>query len=284
MTPAVARAVEDALGRAVVSSSPLSGGCVGDVVRAVLADGESVVVKTESGGGGRLDVEGRMLARLADDTELPVPHVLHARPDLLVMEWIEAGDALGDEAERDAARHLAALHAITAESFGHDEDTLIGGLVQPNPWTDSWRAFFAEHRLLDMARRGHEAGRLPSGALAGVERVANRIDRLLDDEARPALIHGDCWGGNVLVSGGKVAAFIDPAIYFADPEIELAFTTLFGTFGRSFFDAYDELSPLRPGFFEERRDLYNLYPLLVHVRLFGGSYVAQVEATVRRFS
>src|SRR3546814_4637170 len=96
-------------------------------------------------------------------------------------------------------------------------------------------------------------------------------------------LHGDMWGGNVLARGGRIAAFVDPAIYHADPEIELAFSTLFGTYGEAFFRRYEALRPLRPGFFETRRDIYNLYPLLVHARLFGGSYVASVDRILGRF-
>jgi fructosamine-3-kinase len=118
--------------------------------------------------------------------------------------------------------------------------------------------------------------------MAGIERVAARLPDLVGEPAPPGLVHGDAWTGNVLVRDGRVAAFIDPAIYFADPEIELAFGTLFGTFGEAFFRRYGEIRPLRPGFFEVRRDVYNLYPLLVHVRLFGGGYVGQVAGIVRR--
>jgi len=103
------------------------------------------------------------------------------------------------------------------------------------------------------------------------------------EPVRPSLIHGDMWGGNVLAANGMITGFIDPALYFADPEIELAFTTLFSTFGDTFFSRYNEHRPLAPGFFEERRDLYNLYPLLVHVRLFGGSYVDSVDGILRKF-
>ena len=95
-------------------------------------------------------------------------------------------------------------------------------------------------------------------------------------------IHGDLWGGNVLVDGKGRCGFIDPAIYYADPEIDLAYSTLFGTFGERFFARYSEHRPLAPDF-GERRDLYNLYPLLFHVRLFGGSYVQSVRSTLRRY-
>lgn len=116
-----------------------------------------------------------------------------------------------------------------------------------------------------------------------IEALCARLGEWLEEPARPSLIHGDLWGGNVLAADGRISGFIDPAIYYADPEIELAFTTLFGTFGDAFFRRYGELRPLRARFFEERRDLYNLYPLLVHVRLFGGEYVSQVEAILRKF-
>ena len=117
---------------------------------------------------------------------------------------------------------------------------------------------------------------------ARLETLAGQLERWLT-EPRPALIHGDLWGGNVLAASGRISGFIDPAIYYADAEIELAFSTLFNTFGKAFFSHYNELRPLAPGFFEERRDLYNLYPLLVHVRLFGGGYVGSVERTLKRF-
>ena len=99
----------------------------------------------------------------------------------------------------------------------------------------------------------------------------------------PSLIHGDLWTGNVLCHDSRIAGLVDPAIYHADAEIELAFATLFGTFGDAFFARYTEHRPLAPGFFEARRDLYNLYPLLVHTALFGGSYARSVDRTVRRF-
>ena len=134
-----------------------------------------------------------------------------------------------------------------------------------------------------MAGEAHRVGNLPARAMARIETLAARLDRWIKEPSTPSLIHGDMWGGNVLAKGGRIAGFVDPAIYYADAEIELAFSTLFSTFGDSFFRRYAEHRPIRPGFFEERRDLLNLYPLLVHVRLFGGSYVQSVERTLAKF-
>ena len=282
MKPEVRRAVAEAAGAAVTQAGPLSGGCVGDVWRVELADGRRLVVKT-AGPDGNLDLEGYMLDYLARTGAVPVPEVVHAEPALLVMAYVETAGPLNESAQEHAADLLAALHGITADAFGHERDTLIGPLHQPNPRTDSWVDFFREQRLLYMGRLALDNGSLPLKTYGRLEKFCeNRLGRLIEEPAAPSLIHGDMWGGNVLARDGRIAAFIDPAIYHADPEIELAFATLFSTFGDPFFRRYNEHRPLRPGFFETRRDIYNLYPLLVHTRLFGGHYAAQVDGILRR--
>ena len=245
-----------------------------------------MVVETAASGPARdaLAIEARMLADLAHSSELPVPSVLDAGDGVIVMSDLDgSAGALDAAAQADAAGHIAALHGVAGTAYGLDYDTVIGGLAQPNPRTTSWRAFFRDHRLLAMARAAHAERRLPDGLRARIERLAGRIDEWIEEPEAPSLIHGDLWGGNVLALGGRVTGFVDPAIYFADPEIELAFGTLFGTFDEPFFAAYRERRAIRPGFFEARRDLYNLYPLLVHVRLFGAGYLGAVERTLSRF-
>lgn len=266
-------------GGRVIGSEPLHGGCVADVRRFELADGRRVVAKVGSGECPRLDIEGMMLDRLAGVAAIPVPRVLHCASDLLVMEAIIHDGVRSAEGEIEAADLLARLHANAAERFGFGGDTLIGPLIQPNRWMERWPGFFAERRLLQMGRKAHEAGSLPPGTLDRLGAVAGDIERLIDPvPSRPGLIHGDIWSGNVLWHGGRVAAFIDPATYFADPEIEYAFIDLFGCFGPAFWSRVEENGSVRPGFFELRKDLYNLYPLLVHAVLFDGGYGARVSA------
>ena len=120
-------------------------------------------------------------------------------------------------------------------------------------------------------------GRLAPASFGRLEKLCARLGDWIEEPAQPSLIHGDLWDGNILVADGRIAAVLDPAIYYADREIELAFTTLFGTFGEAFFARYGELRPIAPGFFEARRELYNLYPLLVHATLFGGGYGQSVD-------
>lgn len=283
MTPAARRAVAAAAGAEVARTAPLSGGCVAEVWRVDLEDGRQLVVKT-AGLDGTLDIEGYMLDYLARTRAVPVPEVVHAEPGLLVMEYVETAGRLTDAAQEHAAELLAALHEISADAYGHERGTLIGPLHQPNPWTDSWIDFFREQRLLYMGRLALDNGSLPRVTYGRLEAFCgNRLEAYIEEPERPSLIHGDMWGGNVLCRDGRIAAFVDPAIYHADPEIELAFATLFGTYGEPFFRRYGEHRPLRPGFFEARRDIYNLYPLLVHTRLFGGHYATQVDGILRRF-
>lgn len=223
-----------------------------------------------------------MLDYLNQRTALPAPRAIAYDADFLLMSWVEGGS--GGGADTHAADLLAELHDLSADAFGFDFDTVIAALRQPNPWTPRWLDFFAEHRVVEMAKQAFDAGNLPGELMRRAERLAGRLDQWLDEPERPGLVHGDVWGGNVMGSGGRITGFIDPALYFADPEVELAFITLFSTFGDAFFSRYAERRGLSPHFWEVKRDLYNLYPLLVHARLFGGGYVSQAGGILRRFA
>ncbi|MBL4693105.1 MAG: fructosamine kinase family protein [Magnetovibrio sp.] len=263
----------------------LSGGCVGDVFEIHLPDGRTLVAKTGDPDSG-LDIEGRSIRYLSAHTNLPVPHLHHSSDTLLVMDFVANDKQLNGRAQHHAAEVLADLHAHTGpnlKGFGFAFDTVIGGLPQPNPWTVGWIDFFRDQRLMYMAHLAAQSGQLNPSILGRLEKFCGHLDRWLREPTHASLIHGDMWGGNVLSYRSQITAFIDPAIYFADPEIELAFSTLFNTFNDDFFQRYTELRPINPGFFEQRKDIYNLYPLLVHVRLFGGSYLASVDATLRKF-
>lgn len=267
------------LGESPIRVRALPGGSVGTVHRLDFAHRASVVVKQDAL-HGRLDLEGWMLQRLAP--HLPVPGVLHAAPELLIIDFLEGGGAVTPAAEEHAADLLAGLHGVQGPHFGLERATLIGALDQPNDPSPLWVPFFRDHRLMHMGLLAEQAGGLPEGCLARIETLAGRLEDILPEPAYPSLIHGDIWGGNVLVQGGRIAGFIDPAIYHADPEIELAYTTMFHTFGPRFFARYQEHRPIRPGFFDERREIYMLYPLLVHAALYGPGYGASADWILRR--
>ncbi len=273
--------IEDITGQRPQRRSPMGGGCIADVERLEMPDGRRLVAKWGGHGSG-LELEGRMLVDLKEGG-LAVPDVLYYDDSLLLMTYLESSGGLTRKAQAEAADAVAALHNTRGPFFGYHYDTVIGGLPQPNPRYDRWVPFFAEMRLIDRARRALDDGRMPRRLMDRVEAFAGKVDRWIGEPEHPSLIHGDMWTGNVLCRDGHLAGFIDPAVYFAHPEIELAFSTLFGTFGEPFFERYQQHRRLEPGFFEERRDIYNLYPLLVHVHLFGGGYVGSVERILGRF-
>lgn len=274
------RRIATAVGRepaAVTALVELEGGMIGRVVCAEFASGKPVVAKT---GPTPLSVEARMLRTLSA-AGLAVPEVYHASDDLLVMEHVEGRSEFTPTVERDAAERLARLHGHGAEAFGLSFDTLTGPVRQPNRWTDSWVEFFGEHRLEHVARLAREDGALSEERFDRVLALVDDLDVLLSEPDSPALIHGDVWTTNVLADGGRVRTFLDPATYYAHPEIELAYVRWTGTFGEPFFERYRELRGIDPGF-DERYDVYVCYPLLVHVLLFGGRYGRELDRTLSR--
>ncbi|MFC7128675.1 fructosamine kinase family protein [Haloferax chudinovii] len=254
------------------ATTELDGGHVGRVYRLDFDGRDPVVAKV---GDTPLDVEAAMLDSLAA-AGLPVPAVHHADADLLVLDYVAGTSDLTPAAERDLAAHLAALHETTAPAFGFPYDTLSGPYRQPNPWTDSWVAFFRDQRLLPWTDAALDAG-LPAATAERIESVAADLDALLDAPAAPRLVHGDVWGANLRVRDDRVVAFLDPACYYGHPEVELAYIDWFDAAGDTFFDTYDDRRPIADGFFEDRSPVYALFPLLEHVRVFGAEYVSSVE-------
>ena len=192
----------------------------------------------------------------------PVPAVLEATSARLVMTTVSGGNgwaALG--------RSLASLHRTVGPSFGWRHDNVIGPLPQSNTWTEDWPGFYIEHRL----RPWMDA--VSGGLRDRLDRVCDTVlPRLLDHHPVPSLVHGDLWSGNV-VDGSWL---IDPAVSYSDREVDLAFATLFGGIQVPFFDAYHDTWPLDPGW-KERRPALQLYHLLVHIELFGSTYVPLLE-------
>jgi protein-ribulosamine 3-kinase len=209
---------------------------------------------------------------------LRVPEVVAVGENFLLLEWLERGNA-SDQSETRLGEGLAALHQHTAPTYGLDHLNFIGSLPQINTPKTTWAEFYGECRIrpqMDIARRNGELSPVLENLLNSV--IAKLPDHL--PETRPSLLHGDLWRGNVMTLANGQPAVIDPAVYYGNPEVELAFTELFGGFSARFYTAYGKLDAGYP----ERKNLYQLYPLMVHMNLFGGGYTSQVHSVARRYA
>jgi fructosamine-3-kinase len=269
--------METLLGRRVRRTRPLGGGCLFDVRAVELEDGTRVVVKRGEGGvPGQLDLEARMLGDLRA-AGVAVPEVLAVDDDRLVLAFVEHdGGGLDAAGRAELVDQLAALHDRPQGDFGYDYDTVIGSLPQPNPRAARWCVFYGEHRLLAPAAAARGEGVLDAGVHRRLEALAARLEDFLDEPPHPSLLHGDLWAGNVLALGGRPVAWIDPAVYSGHPEVELAFALLFGPLDDRAVARYAERRPLAPGFRPARCAIYQLYPLLTHLRLFGRGYLRPI--------
>ena len=293
MEAAAKAALEAAVGGKVADARPVGGGDINRADAVRLADGRRLFVKTNAREpAGMFAAEARGLSWLAEARSLRVPEVIAHGPGFLALELI--GSPLGGAAAPPArdfderlGRGLAALHRFGAPRFGLDHDNFIGRLPQDNSAAPGpgggliWADFFRARRLEPQLRRAADAGLASPRMRRGFERLFAELPGLVGPEEPPARLHGDLWGGNLLCDEAGAPCLCDPAVYGGHREIDLAMMRLFGGFGARTFAAYGEAHPLAPGH-ADRVPLYQLYPLMVHVNLFGGGYVGQVEAALDR--
>ena len=262
----------------VVSMTPLGGGDVAEAYRVVLGDGRIVFAKTKQGAPPEFFItEAVGLSWLRDAEAVDIPEVIDVsdEPAVLILEWITSGEReIGTEAA--LGRSLARLHGAGSPLFGREDRRSTGSRGLPNEPCDSWAEFYAQNRLLPLARLASEGAALPDHAIRDLESVAQRIEGLVGPPEPPARLHGDLWGGNRMIGLDGVSWLIDPAAFGGDREFDLAMMRLFGGFGEDCFAAYAEAMPLADGW-SERIPLHQLAPLTVHAIKFGGPYV---EATI----
>lgn len=253
--------VERLAGSPVASQRRYPGGDISGASEIRLADGRTIVAKH----GPMVDVEARML-EVMGRSSAPVPRVLGYADNVLLIEHLPSDGALGGKAWFSLAEALGALHAEHGEAYGWIEDYALRSVVVENAPAPDWPAFWGERRL-----RCH-APYLPAGLARRVEALADALPELLPASPARSLLHGDLWGGNVLVSGESISGLIDPCSYYGDREVDVASLTVFDAPPPEFFEALR----LERGW-QARLPVYRLWMWLLHVRLFGESYKPAVE-------
>ena len=214
-------------------------------------------------------------------TPKPVEYFEVENTQFLLLEWIEEGER-NKNFWRLFGEQLAAVHQVSNVHFGLDEDNFMGSVPQCNNQDDDWIRFFRDNRLQPMIELCINRQLLDLTHQKYFEKLFDQLPSIFDDQQKPALVHGDLWSGNFMCNHQSQPVLIDPAVYYGHPAVDLGMTTLFGGFQQGFYDAYHYNSPL-PRNYREQWEVCNLYPLLIHVFLFGSSYLRQVEQTLSRF-
>jgi len=266
-------------------ASSLSGGSINSAFRLETTAGDFFMkYNRASAYPGMFEQEARGLSLLHDAKEIRVPEVMAYGDDgsntFIILEYIDPAKKKDDFWEVFGHK-LAALHRHEGPYFGLDHDNYIGSLQQYNDKRDRWTDFFREQRLLVQMEIAARSGLLPSLIRQSFESLFARLDDLFPMEP-PCLIHGDLWSGNYMVDDNGEACIIDPAVYYGSREMDIGMSQLFGAFGRGFYESYNEAWPMEPGW-RERIEICNLYPLMVHVNLFGAGYLGSVDAILRKF-
>src|SRR5579859_1609350 len=276
--------------RAEPSAVQLLGGTLNEVARVEVQGHRYFVKWNDSAPVHFFEAEAHGLERLRETHTLRVPEVIANAeatanwPAYLILEWIDGSPRGGSEDfTRRFGQGLADLHRCSASTFGLDTDNFIGALPQSNTQTHHWADFYRDQRIFPQMELARQNGHLPAAREGLLNRLIERLDELIgSDDITPSLLHGDLWNGNFLVASDGQPVVVDPAVYYGEREVEIAFTELFGGFPPGFLEGYGEAYSLGIAY-SERRALYQLYPMLVHLNLFGEAYGRQVDAICKRY-
>lgn len=266
----------------ILSMDLFNKGQIGDIYK-VITSHRSYILKT-SKPSDRLQTEANMLEDI-NKYDIAVPKVYDVSENHLLMEYIEESRQANCTDEIAAAKVLSDLHTVTNESrmYGYYYDTTIGPFSQKNEQTQyNWTLFLGQMRILPMAKICYDTGHISKNIMDRLEGLCHDMYQRIDISIiTPSLLHGDLWSGNILFNSSG-ATLIDPAISFGDKEMELAFIMMFNTFGETFFDNYTEVHPLSDDFYDVKVPLYQIYPTLVHVALYGSTYLKSLENLLKR--
>lgn len=279
----------------VIHTDRLTGGDINKAYGLTLNTGDHIFMKANAKENAAFfTAEAAGLSAIESTHTIKTPEILCTGTDdgeevgysFLLLRFIESAEPKKNYWEL-FARELAALHKADTASildspskFGFFQDNYIGAGPQSNAQKDSWISFFRECRLAPQFKRADSY--FSAEERSKITKLLDKLDDFLTEPAKPSLLHGDLWSGNVICGPEGKAMLIDPAAYVGHTEADLAMTELFGGFPEKFYSAYREANRIEKGY-EERRDLYNLYHLLNHLNLFGKNYLAPVLSIIEEY-
>lgn len=256
---------------------PLSGGDINYSYKVQTTLGHIFVKYQPEAAQDWFEVEEEGLMALGQHA--PTPNILFQTRGLLAMEWLEAG-VKSRNSELQLAKHLASVHSQKQTYFGWKKDNYIGHLVQSNRPTEKGWDFYAEQRFKPLCDKALHKGLISVHDAKLIAKFCDSLEHILPKE-EPVLLHGDLWAGNTYFADNEVY-LIDPSVYYGFRETDIAMSMLFGGFSSAFYDEYNNLAPLSEGW-KERTLLFQIYPLFVHLLLFGSGYHGQLMHAVKRY-
>lgn len=262
------------------------GGDINEAYCLITSNGKYFLKVNENAGCPLMfEKEARGLDLLRKNCSLIIPQVIKygsfGDQQYLLLEWLEKGSPQNNLWEKFGGR-LALMHKQPQQYFGLNEDNYIGSRRQINDQHNEWHLFYAEHRIMSLVHSLFYSKIFSSKDLDTAELFCSRLKDIFPTEP-PALLHGDLWAGNYLITSSCDPAIFDPAVYFGHREMDIGMTKLFGGFDQRFYDVYNETYPLEKGW-KKRLPVTQIYPLLVHAVLFGGHYIGSVKDILKTFS
>jgi fructosamine-3-kinase len=287
MTDQLREKINEFLDNPVDGVSSVSGGDINQAAKVTDKEGQTFFLKWNDSSPDDMfpkEEKGLTLLRSAE-SGLHIPKVIGTGvtedgTGFILMTFISEGSPQANS-HQEFGKKLAMLHQNTSDQYGLDYDNYIGRLPQSNTWHDDWIEFFINERLKPQVQMALDDNLFSPEITDHFQRLYKDLPGLLPDEPA-SLLHGDLWSGNYHFDQDGRPVILDPAVYYGHREIEIAFTQLFGGFSAEFYDAYQNAFPLEPNF-DERTELYNLYPLLVHTNMFGPPYPQRVKSIVQQF-
>ncbi|GAB4075104.1 fructosamine kinase family protein [Barrientosiimonas marina] len=285
MTQRIQQALEQAGEHARLETvQRVGGGSINDSYYARTANQAYFIKYQPNAPENFFDLETQGLELIRETQSIAVPHVYALTEDTqgayLIMAWVDGKPAASTEWQ--LGDRIAALHQSTGQWHGFSADTFVGTLPQPNGLFASWLAYYRDQRLMRQLQLGIEQGTMTGKRRERMEKLLENLHKWVPDDVAPAYLHGDLWGGNWLAGPDGEPYVIDPSFLYGDRHFELAFTEVFGGFGRDFYQAYQERFPLSADY-DAIKPVYQLYYLLVHLNMFGEVYGRSVDRILQRY-